>query len=394
MADVPRLRIGIDGAPLSVERTGVGRYVAEMTCAAAAMRRPAVDLQVLLFQPWRSRRAPVPDDVVAAGVGIRRFGRVPSLAVGVAVRFGLPVPLDRFLQHPDVMWFTRYWCGSSKRVPGLTMIYDLVFRSCPDTVDPGYLPRLRRQAEKAIRSSAALGVISHAIERELVEAYPEARGRTVVIEPGPASFRDQDADETERRLRAFGLGSGYVLHVGSIEPRKNLINLVDAVERLEGGATGPVLVIVGAAGWSNRAIIEAITAAGPRVRHLPYVSNDDLVALYRGAAALASPSHYEGFGLPILEAMAQGTPVACSDIPVFREVGADAVTYFDQRDPDAIASALAGLVADDARRKLLAAAGLERARHYTWERSAAQLLAALARLAGNDAALSAGSRDG
>jgi glycosyltransferase involved in cell wall biosynthesis len=177
-----------------------------------------------------------------------------------------------------------------------------------------------------------------------------------------------------RELRArHGLRADrYVLSVGTLEPRKNHARLVRAFDALAATRPDLRLVLAGARGWKSGAVDSAIAAAGARARiHvLGGVSADDLAALYSGATAFAYPSLYEGFGLPVLEAMAAGAPVLTSTVSSLPEVAGDAALLVDPDDSDAMAGAMHELLFDEALRTRLAGMGLARAASFTWERTA------------------------
>ena len=187
---------------------------------------------------------------------------------------------------------------------------------------------------------------------------------------GPEEARRAVADQ-------FGVSGPYVLHVGTIEPRKNLERLVTAMAHLAQRGTPHILVCAGAPGWGAAALhrhLEA-TGTGDRVRLLGAVPDAVLPALYAAADALAFPSLYEGFGLPLLEAMACGTPVVTSNVAAMPEIAGEAAVYVDPRDPEAIAAGLDRVLHDTGMRAALIDRGLARARSFTWERCARETLA-------------------
>jgi glycosyltransferase involved in cell wall biosynthesis len=177
-----------------------------------------------------------------------------------------------------------------------------------------------------------------------------------------------------RRSLAIG-DRPYVLWVGTLEPRKGLPTLLEAFTAVVAAGDLPHrLVVVGSHGWldTEDALAVQARALGDRVCSTGPVSEHDLRALYRGAELFAFPSRHEGFGLPVLEAMAQGTAVLCSDIPVLHEVGEEVVAYAPPGDVDAWRDALVALLRDDAGRTALAHAGRARAEGFTWERCIAR----------------------
>lgn len=218
----------------------------------------------------------------------------------------------------------------------------------------------RRTAERALRTAAAVLVDSHAVLEEVVDAWPGLADRCVVVYPGADHERDKpDADP--RRRRGHIRDKPYFLFVGTQEPRKNVAVLLAAYER-SGLAEDYDLVMVGRVGWGER----------PGVQSLTGVSDVGLQELYRGATATVLPSLYEGFGLPIVESFRFGTPVLCSDIPVFREVSRGRAHFFDARDEDSLAARLWEVVsapdADNPEDLVRIASS------YSWRRSAEQVI--------------------
>lgn len=364
--------VGVDGYPLSGRRTGIGRYTAELLKAAATAARGegaasaapvgGDRFEVVLFGHHPQGPAQI-DDLVAAGVGVRWPSRLRSLAFRAGGKARLPMPFTLLLPGADVLLYTNYrWYPAGGR-PTVTFIYDLGYLRHPEFAHPAYLPALCRYADQAVERSSRIAVISETMATELTTAYPHAAGRVVVIPPGVSPSQPGDS----------GLEPGYLLHIGTLEPRKNLVRLIDALRRLPGQR----LVLAGNVGWSDEPIRTAIAGAGEQVVALGFVSDGDLHALLRDAALLVHPSLYEGFGLPLVEALAAGIPVACSDIPVFREVAGDAAVFFDPFDPAAIADTVEGLLRDAGARDRLAAAGPARAARYTWPAAADRLLTTL-----------------
>jgi glycosyltransferase involved in cell wall biosynthesis len=213
----------------------------------------------------------------------------------------------------------------------------------------------------AVSQSAAQELESHtAIPAERVRVVPNGVDATPVP---PAQIADT--------VRRYGLdGRRYVLWVGSLEPRKNVGTLVSA---FAGGGEKELaditLVLVGPSGWLDNDLISPHDrdALGERLRLLGYVPDQDLRGLLAGADVFAFPSRHEGFGLPLLEAMAQGTPVVAADIPALREVAGGAASLVDPMDRPAWADALASLLADGERRATLAELGRRRAGAFSWE---------------------------
>ncbi len=247
-------------------------------------------------------------------------------------------------------------------------VHDLAFRRLPWTVDEATLDLLSRHLPRVLEDAACLVTPSEAVRREICRAGLAPAARVRAIHHGPG------------QLAAAGPGrrpawapERYALFVGTLEPRKNLETLLAAWRLLRRRLPDPPdLVVCGRSGWKDEALRRAVAAGRSEGwLHQPgYATNEELAALFRGALLLAFPSLYEGFGLPVVEALAAGTPVVASDLPVLREVAGDAALYVAAGDPEAWAREVAGLLADPALARRLAEAGLERARRFTWAESA------------------------
>jgi glycosyltransferase involved in cell wall biosynthesis len=196
---------------------------------------------------------------------------------------------------------------------------------------------------------------------------------------------DGDPEQFAAVQQRYGLPPQYLLFVGTLEPRKNLTTLLHAYAmlRAESCAADVKLVVAGRTGWLYAEIFDTVKRLGleKEVIFTGFVDDADLPDLYRGAQVFVYPSLYEGFGLPILEAMASGIPVLTSDLASMPEVAGDAAVLVDPRDPKAIAEGIVRILAEGRLRDALIQKGLSRARHYTWESVAQQTLELYAALA-------------
>jgi glycosyltransferase involved in cell wall biosynthesis len=215
--------------------------------------------------------------------------------------------------------------------------------------------------------------VSHAAADELVThtAIPRERIRVV---PNGVDLEIADDEAVDAVRREYGLGDKpYVFWIGSLEPRKNVGLLVEAFAHWASHTDLPhLLVLAGPAGWveDRASVLAPARRLGNRVRTIGRVGDPALSALYRGADLFAFPSRHEGFGIPVLEAMAQETPVLAADIPALREVAAGAAVLRSPDDPEAWVAALDNLLHDDAEQSRLSTAGRERAQGYSWKRCA------------------------
>jgi alpha-1,3-rhamnosyl/mannosyltransferase len=261
----------------------------------------------------------------------------------------------------------------------VVVIHDLAVLRLPSTLRDETRDVLEARLHVDLARARQVITVSQAVRDELLAAEPLDPGRVTAIHHGPGHLsRRQGA-----ALPAW-TPERYVLHVGTIEPRKNIELLLRVWEAWTAeDPEAPALVLCGRRGWKSDALHEAFAraAAAGWLRHPGYVDDDTLASLYRKALAVVSPSRYEGFGLPLVEAMAAGTPVVASDIAVFREVAGDAALFLPVDDDAAWKRVLIELAADPALHSRLAARGRERARAFDWVTAASGTRAVLERAA-------------
>jgi glycosyltransferase involved in cell wall biosynthesis len=362
LTSVP-VTLGIDARGAEEEPAGRGRYVRELL---EALARRADPHRYLLYArmrwdgklderfEWRLQAASDPHWNLKAA-------RAAS------------AECDVFLSTNSYLtaWFTS--------VPTILVIHDLV------TFDRSLRPSRRSAAieratlGRAVRRSAGFVAVSHATADAFVERFPKALGRLTVTQLGVPTGLDASGDGG---AGDYGLDSGFVLAVGTLEPRKNLPRLVRAYEALprELQETHP-LVVVGKPGWQVGETLHAIERLGDRCRVLGYVPDEGLARLYADCTVFCFPSLGEGFGLPVLEAMHAGAAVVTSDRSSLPEVGGDAVEYVDPFDEASIAGGLERLLVDPVRRSELSERAVARAAGFTWDRTAELTLQAVERAA-------------
>lgn len=356
--------LGLDARAAAEVPAGRGRYVRELL---AALAERDDDHRYMLYarQRWdaplderfRWSLAAAPDPawhLVAAERASRRC--------------------DAFLSTNSYLtaWFTR--------VPTAVVVYDLVAWLSWTAPQRRAAAIERATIRPAVRRAAALLCISQATHDDLVGRFPAAAWTAQVV-PLAADLRFAQlvgAPQVRAVRERHALPAGFVLTAGTLEPRKNLPRLIAAHARLPDPlrAAHP-LAVVGPAGWEMEQTLRAAQARPGDVRLLGHVSEDDLAVLYAGCTAFAYPSLYEGFGLPLAEAMAAGAACLTSDVSSLPELGGDVVLYADPHDVAAIAAGLARLLDDPALRAALGAAARARAATLSWNATAARTVAAL-----------------
>jgi glycosyltransferase involved in cell wall biosynthesis len=372
-------------------RTGIGYYTWQLV-----RRLPLVDPDTT-FIAWYldvrgtlgldSRRR-LFEDVEAPNLIDRRFPIPASWFDRVALRLDVP-RLESMIRF-DVL-FAPNFVPPPTRTRGLVLtVHDLAFRLFPQTA-PLATSRWLARLDSAIRRASQLIVVSEQSRRDLLELYPVDAERVSVIPLGvdTAVFRPAGADAVDAVRRRYGIDGPYLLSLTGIEPRKNIPALIRAFVSLPEDVR-PLLVLAGPvapwnpAGWNLvRPVLDRLP---PRVRErivvTGYVSEAEKVALLGGAEALVYPSLYEGFGFPVLEAMACGTPVLTSNVSALPETAGDAALLVDPRDEAAIAEGMQRLLVDDALRERLRAAGPARASRFNWDDTARRTADVLRRARG------------
>jgi glycosyltransferase involved in cell wall biosynthesis len=384
------MRVAIDARPaLDARRTGVGQYadrlVRTLPIADPETSYTAWYLHVKgLLRP----RAFFPQVAEAAANFGERATRFPARVFEpMASRLGIP-RVESFVDF-DVFLATNF-LPPATRGRFVMMVHDLAFRVMPETA-PHHDRRWHRRFERALETAGEVLVPSESARGDLLRFYDVDPERVEVIPHGvdPVPPRRSSASDRVATRASLGVGDEpYVLFVGGIEPRKNLVALIRAFAR--GSPQRARLVIAGGpVRWfptATRALDEALDAlpspARERIVRLGYVGEDEKRDLLAHATVLAYPSRYEGFGLPVLEAMAAGIPVLTSNVSSLPEVAGKAAVLVDPDDVDAIAEGVRWLLEDEGLRDRLRAAGRERAATFSWHETARQTAAALRRAAG------------
>jgi glycosyltransferase involved in cell wall biosynthesis len=333
---------------------GPSTYALRLAEALAA--RSDLNLTVLTDEPSRfgHLRAAVVEVKGAGGIG-----RIPWQHVR------LPRALRAL--RPDLYHDTKNALPCRLPVPGVVTVHDLAHLRCPETFGLASRLFLRISTADAVKRARIVVVPSESTARDLAELLPASKGKVRVVPHGIAPLPEPSPGALER-MRAQVKGP-FVLHVGTIQQRKNVDLLVRAMRLLRAEGIAHRVVLAGRRGWKSEGAFAEI-GRDDTALWLGEVSADDLAALHALADAFCSPSGYEGFGFTVAEAMAAGVPVVASRNSSLPEVVGDAGVLLDALTPEAIAAALRPLLADPPRRRALGAAGKARAATFLWERAA------------------------
>ncbi len=350
------LHIGIDARPLSYQLTGIGYYVKHLLDAMQAVESP--------HRFFLISNAPMPYRTVHARWHKFEGGSSKKLTSTVWMQTQAPL-LARRLQL-DVFWSPRHHLPVllPPAVGCVVTIHDIVHRRYPQTMSRANLMVERLLMKASIRRAGAIITDAYSTRRDLERWYGVTPSKIRVIYPGVPPL----PDEPETAAAADDFPDRFVLFVGTLDPRKNFEGLFRAFERLDPRRHGLHLVIVGGSGWKNSAFFTKLAQSPVKrnVRLTGYLSRAQLARLYRRAVCLVLPSIYEGFGFPILEAMAMGTPVITSSVSSMLEVAGDAALLVDPTDTRGLAEAVLSVLCDEQLRKRLIAAGRQRSRAFSW----------------------------
>jgi glycosyltransferase involved in cell wall biosynthesis len=362
------MKVCIDLTPALYNPAGTGRYVRELAKAFLCLGHGP---EISFFSVDPERKIPEPPlDVIPRKV-IRSNRRVWSAAAGLSFMAG--IPLDRCLGRPDVFHATWHLLPGLSAAKSVMTLYDLTFATVPGT----HLRVLRWSSNflvpRFLRACGKIIAISESTKRDAIRLYgiPEEKIEVTYLAVDPR-FRPADAGVVSMVRERHRLPERFLLYVGTIEPRKNLSLLLDTMKILMERGRGIPLVVAGAKGWMYEDIFLKVRKAGleGKVLFTGYVPDEELPALYSAAEAFLFPSLYEGFGFPVLEAMACGIPVLCSNTSSLPEVAGDAAILLSPRDPGDWADSIKEILDNGSLRERMREEGFRQASRFSWERTA------------------------
>ncbi len=361
---------GVDGRPLLGEPTGVGRYLRNILREMVDL---APDLTIRLYLDREG------DDGLGSHPRIERRRLEGSRGRNVVTWTQWVLPGMIRSEPVSLAHFPFYTMPLFLSCPSVITVHDIIF-----TLHPEWFPWRARISFAALapwsaRRAHRVLTVSECTRRDLATRYGLHASRvTVVPLAADPAYPPRTPAEVGRVAGRLGLTPPYLLHLGSLHPRRNIGRLLDAFAEVAGGRPEVQLVLAGRveAPWTTIDPMIAARGLEGRVVHIGYAREEDLPALVSGAAALVFPSLYEGFGLPVLEAMACGTPVITSNVSALPEVAGDAALLVDPGSREAIVAAMRSILDEPRLRERLIEAGLRRASGFSWRRTAEGTLAA------------------
>ncbi len=371
------MRIAIDYTSAARQRAGIGRYTRSLIHALAQADSTN---QYALYVPRDAREL---DDARAFSKNFR-IARAPlseRLMVALWQRAQLPLPVELVTGGCDIFYSPDFVLPPTRARKKFLTVHDLSFKRVPETAVPNLKWYLEGAVPRAVARADLILADSNATRNDLIELFHAPAPRVQTLYSGyDARFQPiREERELERVRTTYELHKPFILHVGTIEPRKNLARLIQAFGQLP-QRREIELVIAGGRGWMYDEIYAAPEKFGvsASVHFIGFIPDADLPALYSLAELVAYPSLYEGFGLPVLEAMACGAAVVTANNSSLPEVAGDAALLIDARDVDALAWAMQRFLDDTTWRRIMQQKGLAQAKKFSWQKSAEQLRAAFA----------------
>lgn len=374
------IRVGVDIRPFYEPLTGVGWYLHHLLEHLGNRD----DIELVLFGDAR-----VTDNGPHLHTTVPSASRMSVFDLRGTALSPLSRPLTAgaylprmLLENCDLIFGANYFLPrlmSAVARRRVITIHDLTYKRFPELLQRETLDNLEAEMDREIARADAIICVSEATREDLLHFYDVDPGRVFAIQSGTI-IDSTTVDEGVDRLP-----SRYILFVSTIEPRKDLDTLLRSFEILKSrGEYAGDLVIVGKVGWKSEPTMEAIRRSRwtESIHHLDYLSRNALTSAYRRAEVFVMPSLYEGFGFPILEAMAQGVPVIAANSSSLPEVGGDAAVYFQPRDAEALAASIREVTSDDGLRSELLARGKIRIEQFSWKNAAAQTMKVFHRVAG------------
>jgi len=347
---------------LTREKTGVENYTYGLLSALADLENE--ELQLYLHRQPRAEEFDLLQPFLSSPRSV--FHIVPPLKLWLKI--WLPLAMRRY--RANIALFPGSILPWLNLVPGVMLVYDLCWASYPECYPAREIHIFRKIYPRSLRAAKMIFAISEWTKGEIIRVYGTPPGKIQVVPCGVEEDFAPDPQAAEKAAARWSLAPGYILAVGTAHPRKNIATLLQAYARIA-VSERPPLVLIGPAGATSSPLQKQAEELGlsGQIHWLGYVTRADLPALYSGAGAFVMPSLQEGFGMPVLEAMACGAPVVCSNTTALPEVAGEAGLLVDPTRPEIWSEVLRKVLADKSLAQDLRERGLQRARQFTWERA-------------------------
>ena len=380
------LKIVIDATPIAPKPSGVGFYVASLIDALAALQSQE-DFQLgIAYQPgfknWLRGRWEFPNclkqypELYFMPLPVR----ISNLLLDKFPRF-FPLYFEPYLKFPKIIHGTNYNVYPYQKCLKVMSLYDLTFIKYPNYIN-AVVKTYTERVKRCLQWTDLVITISESSKKDIIEYLNVKPDRIYITPLASRYYPNYLSVESKEKLKPsvnYDFSQPYILFVSTIEPRKNINAIISAFNYLKDQSKiEHHLILVGQKGWHHKPIFEAIGASPwkTQIHHLNYLSDELVALLYSQTDVFVYPSHYEGFGLPVLEAMTLGAPVITSNTSSLPEVAGDAALLIDPNDSIQLADTILKVISDSQFRSQLIDKGQERAKLYSWERTAKETLKA------------------
>lgn len=364
--------IGVDGNEANVEKkVGISEYVAELLWQFEKRKNQDIKLKIYLKDNPQYGLPEESENWNYAVFGPKKMW----------TQVALPAKLFLEREKPQVFFSPAHYAPRFSPGPVVISIMDLAFFHFPEMFSKKDLYQLHKWTEYSVKKAAKIITISNATKNDIIKLYRIPGSKIHVVYPGikESVTLTPHIFPMEELQRKYNISSNYILFVGTLQPRKNIVRAIEAFSKVISQQTekDPLqFVIVGRKGWLYEDILKAPQKYGveERVKFLDFVPDEDLPQLYHNAQCFLWPSLYEGFGLPVVEAMAHGTPVITSNTSSLPEAGGDAAVYVDPKDTDDIAKKLKEVLESKKLREDMKTKGKKHVATFSWEKAARETL--------------------
>lgn len=373
--------IGIDGNEANVhKRVGISEYAFQLLMQFSRNQRAGITNQIYLkSKPLQT----LPKETTTWNYRVFGPGKLWT-------QWRLPLDLYTHRPRPDVFFSPTHYAPRFSPIPTVVSVMDMSFLRFPELFNKSDLYQLQSWTKYSVQNAARVLTISNSSKDDIIKAYNISAEKVVTIYPGIKEI-------TTLEPRIYGmnqlqdkyhLSGNFILFVGTLQPRKNISRLIEAFARIKNHEQTKdnkdlELVIIGKKGWLYEDILAAPQKHGVEnsVKFLENVTDDELTIFYKNALCYVLPSLYEGFGLPVLEAMKQGCPVITSNVSSLPEAGGDAALYVDPEDVEDITQKITQVITDKNLREELVAKGKKQVAKFSWDKAARETLEVLQQVA-------------
>jgi glycosyltransferase involved in cell wall biosynthesis len=362
-SDAVLMRVVIDGTPAATQNAGVGRYTRELL--KALVRQPGDHFQIVAACSDEDARSLARSLPPGAWREVRRLPLSTRTTTIAWQRLRIPLPVDRFVHDFDVFHGPDFVLPPTRK-PSVVTIHDMSFLVASEYSEPSLVGYLKTVVPRALKKASQIITVSASVAADVADAYPSVAYKIRAI-PNGVTLPNIPVSDTMRAK-----DKPKILTVGTIEPRKNHLALLDAMPGVWAQYPDAELFVAGRIGWRSDEIVTRIYDAvrSSNVRFVESPSDSDLEFLFQSSHVFVYPSHYEGFGLPVLEAMARNIPVVASDIASLRETAGPAALFVNPGDSESLASAITSVLSDHELQARLTRAGREQVAAHSWDETA------------------------